>query len=153
MVLHAKPKAGKVVKPLTLLKSYSRDGNTESTLFNEANWGVVTQKYMGIVDNRLRALSFTKVIQMTSEIIRKTTVRLLMNRTQSLRVMLTLNNCFETRGIHAKPPGRCLIFFGVSFCVQALFFAAAAPPFPVIMIRLDSTPAKFILSFSLLLIY
>ena len=73
MVLDAKPKAGKVVKPLTLPKSYSRNGNTESTLFNEANWGVVTQKYMGIVDNRLRASSFTKVIQMTSEIIRKTT--------------------------------------------------------------------------------
>ena len=73
MVLDAKPKAGKVVKPLALPKSYSCGGNSESTLFNEANWGVVTQKYMGIIDNRLWASSFTKVIQMTSDIIKKTT--------------------------------------------------------------------------------
>jgi hypothetical protein len=71
MVLEAK--YSKPGKGLTLPKVFSRvAGISESTAFNEANWGNVTHKYMDVVENRLRPSSFAKVITKAFDLVRAT---------------------------------------------------------------------------------
>jgi hypothetical protein len=73
MIIDAKPKSGRAAKVLALPKSYDRTGgSSESTIFNETNWGEVTQKYMDVVTKRLRPTSFEKVIKKTKELMKVT---------------------------------------------------------------------------------
>lgn len=61
MVLDAK--SSKSNKTISLPKAFTRrDGSTESSAFNEVNWGEVVHKYMLVIDKRLRPSSFEKVI-------------------------------------------------------------------------------------------
>jgi hypothetical protein len=71
MVLDAKSvKSG---KGLILPKVFSHvAGTSESTAFNEANWGDVTQKYMDVVETRLRPSSFEKVIKKAKALVMAT---------------------------------------------------------------------------------
>jgi hypothetical protein len=73
MIIDGKAKTSRT-KVVTLPKSYDRTGGcSESTLFNESNWGEITQKYMDIVTKLLRPTSFEKVIKKTKEMMKTTT--------------------------------------------------------------------------------
>jgi hypothetical protein len=78
MILDTKSKSSKgSSKVFVIPKSYNRRGEgkiaiSESTSFNESNWGAVTRIYMGIVMKTLRTKSFKAVIEKTKALMKDT---------------------------------------------------------------------------------